>query len=143
MAGELLKVQGQIREINLASRTMEVHEKDGNIRMVRWSQGHDQKMQKQKNGFFVTAIGENQEGMILLDSVEYWQRPDDWPGNKGNSKGGWNGPKTDPKKIAFLALSKNAVETIKMTDTQARDPAEVTKEAIALTLEWLKAYEAV
>jgi hypothetical protein len=100
----LEKVEGQIRNLNYQTRTFTVHDINGMETPVRYNAGKDDVMQKQKNWFFTGIVGERADGVMVLDSLTYYKKPDNWPENKkqGSGGGGWKPAGKTPEEIRSI-----------------------------------------
>ncbi len=105
----LMTIEGQITGINPANRTMTVKDRDGITHPIRYTQGHDQEIGKLKQWWFTKATGEVTDGVLHLESLGFFRRPDDWP---SNNKSGKFAPRND-RLNAKQTCMKEAAEVVR------------------------------
>ncbi|MCK9592972.1 MAG: hypothetical protein M0Q91_13290 [Methanoregula sp.] len=125
----LVTVEGQITTINPQTRTLALKDISGVTHMIRWGQGHDQKMQKQQQWWFCKITGELAEDVITLDVLDFFKKPENWPSNQ-KSGGGYSGPRTDPVVIARQSMVKVASDIVLSGANADTRPVDVITEDV-------------
>lgn len=126
----LVKVVGQISSINHAARNLAVKDQNGEAHPIKWPVGMDAKMSKQKERWFVTATGEVVDGVMLLDTIDYLEKPA-WAQQQGGKGGNF-----DPKKNTYIArqntLERATEIVLNGENSNKADPKEEVEEILQI-----------
>jgi len=94
---------GKIAALDMQKRQITIQEKDGSIRMGRWSEHNTNVqgvMEKLQVGYFKSITGEVQDDIMKIESASFFDKAG-FPQTGGNyQKGGYSGPRSDPVVIA-------------------------------------------
>lgn len=106
------EVKGQISDISFEKRKIAVLTKEQTFEILTWTPGLDAKMGKQKSRWFVQITYTGEGEAKVINTCEYWEKPEDWPQQQysGKKKGSYGKSPEERKDIRLMACLKAAVD---------------------------------
>ena len=107
----LKEVKGQISDISKEKRKIAIETKEREFVILEWVAGLDAIMAKQKEHWFVQITYEEVNGVNVINTIAYWEKPADWPQrpSSGGRKSYGKSPE-ERKDIRLMACLKSATE---------------------------------
>ena len=108
-------VEGQIVVLDAPAHSITVKDRQGVLHDMVWSAAYNAKMEKLKVWWFTKITGEHSGDVWKVASVDFFQRPADWPFQK--PAGGSGGKPYQPRNEKIIVLQSSLKAAVDLFQT--------------------------